>query len=56
MDILQPRSPSRTPGDLLLLSLDDGFDIMVAALDIVGTFDWVWNAELLEKQRAKGIQ
>ena len=44
----------RSTSDLLLLSwdwqdtLNNGLDILVVALDTVGTFDPVWHADLLE--------
>ena len=37
-------------------ALDEGLDTLVIALDIVGAFDRVWHAGLVEKLRAKGIQ
>lgn len=54
-----------TTSDLIMLMfltrdwqdvLDDGLDTVLGTQDIAGAFDRVWQGELLEKLRAKGIQ
>ncbi|XP_045111706.1 uncharacterized protein LOC123504866 [Portunus trituberculatus] len=55
--------PGRSTADLLTLlsqgwqdALDKGLDILLLALDIAAAFDRVWQAGLVQKLRAKGIQ